>query len=83
MSRDSGCFGDRTSLPTRTRKELALTAIEYLVLGVEQFMRELPDDEFDALVARCRPPAPGPVKRGRRSPMTGPAATQEGVSSIG
>ena len=33
-----------------------MSAIEYLVLGTEQFLRELPDDEFAALVARCRPP---------------------------
>jgi hypothetical protein len=55
-SRTDGYFGDRTSPPTRTRKELAVRAIEYLVLGTEQFLRELPDDEFAALVARCRPP---------------------------
>ena len=51
---------------TRKRKGMAVSAIEYLVLGTEQFLRELPDDEFDALVARCRPPAPGqsgPVDR--------------------
>jgi hypothetical protein len=35
---------------------MAVSAIEYLVLGTEQFLRELPDDEFAALVARCRPP---------------------------
>ena len=33
-----------------------MTAIEYLELGVEQYLRELPDDEFDALAARVRPP---------------------------
>ena len=35
---------------------LAVTAIEYLTLGVEQYLRELPDDEYDALEARVRPP---------------------------
>jgi len=40
---------------------MAVTAIEYLVLGTEQFLRELPDDEFDALVARCRPPVSRPA----------------------
>jgi hypothetical protein len=33
-----------------------MTAIEYLELGVEQYLRELPDDEFEALAARVRPP---------------------------
>jgi hypothetical protein len=33
-----------------------VTAIEYLTLGVEQYLRELPDDEFEALAARVRPP---------------------------
>ena len=47
-----------------------MTAVEYLVLGTEQFLRELPDDEFDALVARCRPPAPGP-KAARSTDLTG------------
>lgn len=28
----------------------------YLLLGVEQYLRELPDDEFDELVQRTRPP---------------------------
>lgn len=37
-----------------------MRAIEYLVLGTEQFLRELPDDEFAALVARCRPPGEPP-----------------------
>lgn len=35
---------------------MAVRAIEYLMLGTEQFLRELPDDEFAALVARFRPP---------------------------
>jgi hypothetical protein len=30
--------------------------IEYLQLGVEQFLRELPDTEWEQLVARVRPP---------------------------
>ncbi|MEZ0355501.1 hypothetical protein [Mycobacterium sp. SA01] len=33
-----------------------MTAIEYLELGVEQYLRELPDEEFEALAARVRPP---------------------------
>ena len=33
-----------------------MTAIEYLQLGVEQYLRELREDEFDALTARVRPP---------------------------
>jgi hypothetical protein len=33
-----------------------VTAIKYLELGVEQYLRELPDDEFEALAARVRPP---------------------------
>jgi hypothetical protein len=28
-----------------------MTAIEWLKLGVEQYMRELPDDEYRALIA--------------------------------
>jgi hypothetical protein len=28
----------------------------YLLLGVEQYLRELPDDEFAELVQRTRPP---------------------------
>jgi hypothetical protein len=27
-------------------------------MGVEQYLRELPDDEYDALEARVRPPKP-------------------------
>jgi hypothetical protein len=41
----------------RKRKVLAVTAIEYLELGVEQYLRELPEEEFEALAARVRPPA--------------------------
>jgi hypothetical protein len=37
-----------------------MSAIEYLMLGTEQYLRELRDDEFDALVARCRPPVSPP-----------------------
>jgi hypothetical protein len=33
-----------------------VTAIDYLRLGVEQYLRELPDDEFAQLVAVVRPP---------------------------
>ena len=29
---------------------------DYLRLGVEQYLRELPDDEFSDLVLRVRPP---------------------------
>ena len=51
-----------------------MSAIEYLVLGTEQFLRELPDDEFDALVARCRPlvSRPGPTisSANRTAPAT-------------
>jgi hypothetical protein len=35
---------------------LAVTAIEYLELGVEQYLRELPDAEFEALLKAVRPP---------------------------
>jgi hypothetical protein len=30
--------------------------IDYLRLGVEQYLRELPDDEFSDLIQRVRPP---------------------------
>lgn len=33
-----------------------MSAMDYLRLGVEQYLRELPDDEFDDLTARVRPP---------------------------
>ena len=33
-----------------------MTAIDYLRLGVEQYLRELPDDEFAQLVAVVRLP---------------------------
>lgn len=31
-------------------------ALEYLTLGVEQYLRELPEDEWTALERRVRPP---------------------------
>ncbi len=37
---------------------MTVTPIAYLQLGVEQFLRELPDEEFEALTARVRPPNP-------------------------
>jgi hypothetical protein len=33
-----------------------VTALEYLQMGVEQYLRELPEDEFDDLVKAVRPP---------------------------
>ncbi len=33
---------------------------DYLRLGTEQYLRELPDDEFDELIERVRPPKPSP-----------------------
>ena len=33
-----------------------MTAVEFLQMGVEQYLRELPDDEFEELAARVRPP---------------------------
>jgi hypothetical protein len=48
-----------------------VTAIEYLELGVEQYLRELPDDEYEALTRRVRPPAhirhPAPRNGKRRN----------------
>lgn len=46
-----------------------VTAIEYLTMGVEQYLRELPDDEFEQLASRVRPPKPAryPAKRKRRN----------------
>lgn len=38
---------------------------DYLRLGVEQYLRELPDDEFDDLVQRVRPPDDKPAGDGR------------------
>jgi hypothetical protein len=42
-----------------------MTAIEYLELGVEQYLRELPEDKFEELAVRVRPPkaARYPAKR--------------------
>jgi hypothetical protein len=40
-----------------------MTAIEYLELGVEQYLRELPDEKFEALAARVRPPTERHYKR--------------------
>jgi hypothetical protein len=34
---------------------------DYLRLGVEQYLRELPDDEFNELVQRVRPPDDKPA----------------------
>lgn len=52
-----------------------MAAIEFLQMGVEQYLRELPDDEFEALTARVRPPksARYPAKRNgkRRSTSSG------------
>lgn len=39
----------------------------YLLLGVEQYLRELPDDEFDELVQRTRPPAGRPPENDHAS----------------
>ncbi|MDF3342099.1 hypothetical protein P3H80_32080 [Mycolicibacterium septicum] len=33
-----------------------MNPIEYLRLGVEQYLRELPDNEFSDLVQKVRPP---------------------------
>lgn len=33
-----------------------MTAVEFLQMGVEQYLRELPDEEFEELAARVRPP---------------------------
>ncbi|WP_170981011.1 hypothetical protein [Mycolicibacterium sp. CR10] len=33
-----------------------MNPIDYLRLGVEQYLRELPDDEYSDLVQRARPP---------------------------
>lgn len=34
-----------------------MNPMDYLQLGMEQCLRELPDDEFNDLVQRVRPPA--------------------------
>ena len=46
-----------------------MTAVELLQLGVECYLRELPDDEYAALTRRVRPPksARYPAKRKRRN----------------
>lgn len=45
--------------------------IDMLVIGTEAYLRELSDDEFDALTRRVRPPKsaryPAKPKRGNRS----------------
>ncbi|CAA0136109.1 Uncharacterised protein [Mycolicibacterium vanbaalenii] len=41
---------------------------EYLLLGVEQYLRELPDDEFNDLMQKVRPPD------GQDPPKTGSTA---------
>ena len=33
-----------------------MNATDWLRLGIEQYLRELSDDEFDELVQRARPP---------------------------
>jgi hypothetical protein len=38
---------------------------DYLRLGVEQYLRELSDDEFSDLVQRARPPDGKPADHGR------------------
>lgn len=40
-----------------------MNPINYLLLGVEQYLRELPDDEFSDLVQRTRPPDGKPADR--------------------
>lgn len=42
-----------------------MNPIDYLRLGVEQYLRELPDDEFSDLVQRTRPPDGTPKGHGR------------------
>jgi hypothetical protein len=44
-------------------------AVEFLQLGVEQYLRELPDDEFADLVRAVRPPrsARYPAKKRRKT----------------
>ena len=46
-----------------------MTAIEYLELGVEQYLRELPEDEFEEFAARVRPPTAArfPARSKRRN----------------
>lgn len=40
---------------------------DYLRLGVEQYLRELPDDEFSDLIQRVRPPDDKPAGDDRAS----------------
>lgn len=55
-----------------------MNPIEYLRLGVEQYLRELPDDEFVELVQRTRPPGGKP-----ESPKNDNAAFMRQVFSGG
>lgn len=41
-----------------------MNPIDFLRLGVEQYFRELPDEEFNDLVARVRPPNDKPALHG-------------------
>ncbi|BBZ25420.1 hypothetical protein MHIB_38380 [Mycolicibacter hiberniae] len=36
-------------------KSVQVNPLEYLLLGVEQYLRELPNDEFDELIESVRP----------------------------
>lgn len=38
---------------------------DYLRLGVEQYLRELPDDDFNELIQRVRPPDDKPPSNAR------------------
>lgn len=44
-----------------------MNPIDYLRLGVEQYLRELPDDEFSDLVQLVRPPGDKPADHGQAS----------------
>lgn len=52
----------------------------YLLLGVEQYLWELPDDDFNELVQRARPPAGKATGKrssaGRRSSVVCEIATR-------
>lgn len=41
-----------------------MNPIDYVRLGIEQYLRELPDDEFNDLVQRVRPPDDKPTDHG-------------------
>ncbi|WP_304113654.1 hypothetical protein [Mycolicibacterium bacteremicum] len=41
-----------------------MNPIDYVRLGIEQYLRELPDDEFDELMQRVRPPDGSDAKTG-------------------